>query len=969
MDLYRPQTTRPKCWMLTLEHHASWLMAAFWLTMRTLAVLGNPRDLQTDRYFAAIDAWFRGSVPYMDFVVPYPPGALALLALPRLFASSDQSWNYAFQILMVAIDGGIVWLLWQMLVSHSPKRELGLITAYVALTALLGGLLSHRLDVADAFCLCLWVHLMQKQSGSRWASIVLAFGVWIAPFLILVFPLHLAFIAANDKNAVKGDRVGNPFKGYISVWLKVFREIAVFVITTAALWSPFVFMAGSNVLVDSFGFSRRDLGLELESLYSFPLLLSSYLFHRNVVIANVASGHELLIAKADDLAVWGRVLVLVAGAVVGGYFIARFRSKQTSFLAEANRNLWLVQAAAAVLLVAIAVSIDFQSHDLVCVLPLALLTVQRQDSEHRRLVLELLLGFLVLTLLMLSQLTDTSMSPVVMVILAARNLALVVVTVSFIWPETIGQWTRDCLAAITVTRPKWRQALGIAPFVLLGAWVFLTCLKPCVENDTWFLLRLGRDVLYTGRVPRVDVYSAVTQGQPYVAHEWLAAVIFRLVELAANDTGLSFLPPVVTVACLVALYFAVSPLHRRSTATFCLLACVGFFFFSRAVTRPHLFTMLMQTLVVLAISRWQRRPRWRELLWLIPLHLIWCNMHGGMLFGLVLLLVVFAAVTAHVLLPLAFPGAGWEGRAPYTWHHVAQLGVTALGCAAAGFVNPNGAGLYVFAWNLFSHSAYVRQSIVEWLPFAPLQSGLLDARLIALARVGLVAGIAVRVATRIRSRELPLIDTAYASIVLYLSFGARRHVTEIAILAFPVLVRSFHEFSDWVRSQGYKGFSRPLHWELAAGITLLVFGVLEWPGIGSLGLVGNNIKEETEFIKQHGYRGIIFNEYEDGAVIINQLHPDVLPVMDSRIDIYGEKRFHEFAHASDSKETFRAYLAKYHVNLLLGGTNSNRPDIAFDTTNSTMKIISPVVLEVMSEDGWKLVYRSDKYRLYIKPKL
>jgi hypothetical protein len=88
--------------------------------------------------------------------------------------------------------------------------------------------------------------------------------------------------------------------------------------------------------------------------------------------------------------------------------------------------------------------------------------------------------------------------------------------------------------------------------------------------------------------------------------------------------------------------------------------------------------------------------------------------------------------------------------------------------------------------------------------------------------------------------------------------------------------------------------------------------------------------------------------------------------MDSRIDIYGERRFLEFAHASDSKETLRAYLGKYHVNLVLGGTGSSG-EVVLDGGDGAMKAGSRVVREVMDEDGWKQVYRSDKHRLYVKP--
>ena len=53
-----------------------------------------------ERYGDAIE---RGQVPYRDFTLEYPPGALAVFAVPALVADSPRSYARAFALEMVLL--------------------------------------------------------------------------------------------------------------------------------------------------------------------------------------------------------------------------------------------------------------------------------------------------------------------------------------------------------------------------------------------------------------------------------------------------------------------------------------------------------------------------------------------------------------------------------------------------------------------------------------------------------------------------------------------------------------------------------------------------------------------------------------------------------------------------------------------------------------------------------------------------
>src|SRR5712671_3718606 len=93
----------------------------------------------------------------------------------------------------------------------------------------------------------------------------------------------------------------------------------------------------------------------------------------------------------------------------------------------------------------------------------------------------------------------------------------------------------------------------------MAALILALNLTPITNNDLFLHLRTGALVLETGRVPRVDDYSALAAGRPFIAHEWLAGVVFRLVEVADGGFGLNaliFLKCAIALAIAIALYRA-----------------------------------------------------------------------------------------------------------------------------------------------------------------------------------------------------------------------------------------------------------------------------------------------------------------------------------------------------------------------------------------------------------------------------
>ena len=64
--------------------------------------------------------------------------------------------------------------------------------------------------------------------------------------------------------------------------------------------------------------------------------------------------------------------------------------------------------------------------------------------------------------------------------------------------------------------------LSLALLILLPIAYFLSI----TPHDYWFYVRLGKDILESGAIPRVDTFSYTYPGRPIFYQPWLAAVLF-----------------------------------------------------------------------------------------------------------------------------------------------------------------------------------------------------------------------------------------------------------------------------------------------------------------------------------------------------------------------------------------------------------------------------------------------------------
>jgi hypothetical protein len=178
-----------------------------------------------------------------------------------------------------------------------------------------------------------------------------------------------------------------------------------------------------------------------------------------------------------------------------------------------------------------------------------------------------------------------------------------------------------------------------AAALLLGIWIFSVAIFGLnrdflADPDTYWHIATGRWMLAERAFPRHDIFSHTAAGQPWVNMEWLAQTILASTYDWFGWRGLVLLCGLVIALTFVLLY-ALLARELRATVALGAAAVSLVFASSHFLARPHILTfpiIVVWTAFLARASEKNRRPS----LWLVPLMVLWANLHGGFTLGLLL---------------------------------------------------------------------------------------------------------------------------------------------------------------------------------------------------------------------------------------------------------------------------------------------------------------------------------------------
>lgn len=466
-------------------------------------------------------------------------------------------------------------------------------------------------------------------------------------------------------------------------------------------------------------------------------------------------------------------------------------------------------------------------------------------------------------------------------------------------------------------KPESRLHPSIPAIVFIIWWIVASVVFPDrminADGDMLRHIRHGEQMLATGGLIHADPFSYTRGGDPFVGFEYGSQLVLALVHRAAGLAGVAIFAGllIATAYALLARFLlsrGVDPLLTYLTGI--AAAVLGSVHWS---ARPHLFT-LVGVMLVLPLLESPPRRDWKRLGAAFLLFALWANLHGGFVFGFVLLGIYFMGSVLEMLL------ARRRGRDPEEWKERA-LGYLALGLAglAGTFFTPNGVALHQHIIQFFGER-FLMDNTQEFL--SPDFHSLVG-KLLLLALLGVLALFALAPGRPDLRRLLLVLG------LVYFSLDARRNIQLFGATVLPILAIQYDAL--WRRRPDWRGIGAVFERDAKLGRTLpyalllvLLFGVVA-AGRGSVAgvrVVPDALDPEqfpvaiVERAREQDVRGRIFHDFVWGGYIL-YAWPEQKVFIDGGTDFYGPALLKTYMDVASLRPGWRDTLAAREVSLVL----------------------------------------------------
>lgn len=443
--------------------------------------------------------------------------------------------------------------------------------------------------------------------------------------------------------------------------------------------------------------------------------------------------------------------------------------------------------------------------------------------------------------------------------------------------------------------PQLRDILFFAIFLAILA------LGPRMLNMDGDLPRhllTGRFILETKSIPHTEPFIYPYEGRAYVSHEWLADVIFYLIESTVGLAGLVLLAAILLASTFTVIYSYVSTRFDVRLPTLLLVLWGAGVTSLNWVTRPHLISMCLLALWLVwidKVARGEKFPLWVFFVTMIA----WSNLHGEFIAGM--------------LATLAYT-AGWTMEFLFNRLHTdpktgARLWAVFLGSGVASLLNPATYHPYVTIFG-FVGNPYLMSRMSESNPPDFSQGTFL-----------ILLGLLV-ISILLLALHPKRLDAGRAFLLVgfsAMSLMAARNIHLYGVVAPFVLAETLIGLTRSGVVQSVEKVLKSIEGKVKAAwwpvVTSLVFVAL---------ILGTKVRtlyafdptflpiDAVTWLEEHPQEGRMFNDLNWGGYIAWRLWPEQKTFADSMADVTGEMTF-DYETILTMSNGWEALMSRYDI--------------------------------------------------------
>jgi hypothetical protein len=483
-----------------------------------------------------------------------------------------------------------------------------------------------------------------------------------------------------------------------------------------------------------------------------------------------------------------------------------------------------------------------------------------------------------------------------------------------------------------------KKIFGFHTFIFGSVWFFLFVAgrsKLFRDPGSFAHTIIGEHILNTGHLIYQDIFSFTCFGKPWIAQQWLGECMMAVIQRMAGFDGLL----VVTVSLIALLYFNLALRIERSGMNLVLGSFILAFSLAASShhfhVRPHIATIFLMTMIYAHLCDIESgKKSITSLVWLIPVFIIWSNIHGGALGGLFTIFIVAVGWTLASLKEFKKPLDDKKS--------LIILWCIVVLCFVSPLVNPYGVRLPV-TWLRIMGSGAISQfiqehaSVVTLLHYGEPASYVTITILLCFGSLYLSLLVGVNRNDRKVTWYIPMIW-------FFLSLSRIRHVPLFALMAVVAIVEMF-PYCNWVHSLEKKGLTTFKLRNTESGInarSVLCYLIPVFITVSALVAFHESAKlpaaaqkwvkldnthwpveilPELQAIEKIYPQGTpIFNDMLFGGFLMYHT-PGLRVFIDDRFELYGDEFIIKYIKAN--KSDFETWEKIYHFHLALLSSNSD----------------------------------------------
>ncbi len=411
-----------------------------------------------------------------------------------------------------------------------------------------------------------------------------------------------------------------------------------------------------------------------------------------------------------------------------------------------------------------------------------------------------------------------------------------------------------------------------------------------------------------------NFYSYTEPNQPFANHHWLSGVLLYIMDQTIGFSGMVVLKTILLLLAFTLLFLTAMRKANFWLVVLCSIPSI-LILRERTMVRPEMFSYFLIAVFLFLLTNLNKHPESKKVLWLIPLQLLWVNLH--LFFGIGILM------TGGFLLEKMVEQRHDLRRSPL----VKKLALLVVALILVSLINPYGVhgALFSLQLNILKNFPI---AISELQPLSVIQRTTppWDDLSVALFKP-LAALLAASFIFGFRQKQKPIFYLLATMGTAVIAYSMVRALPLFGLMFLPAISGNLSEVFDRAEGRFTRMWPKVV---LFGALIYLIFlgcsGALSPHKKFGIGLEPRALAA-TDFFKEHNLKGPVFNDTDIGSDLIYALYPQERVFVDNRFgDAYSASLFSDvYLPMLANEDVWHKMLARYQFNSIFFYKNNNTP--------------------------------------------